>query len=404
MVSDATRSVVDDDRRTDDQQRPAPVVSITDATKKFERHDKTTVVAVDHLSLDVGTSEMVVLLGPSGCGKTTLLRCVAGLEDPDSGSIAIGGHVVSSPKRRSSVPPENREIGMMFQTYALWPHMSVWHNVSYPLRVRGFGKTETKEKTTKVLELVGITHLRDEYPGRLSGGQQQRVGLARSLVAEPRVVLFDEPLSNVDAKVREELRLEIVTMQKQLGFGALYVTHDQEEAMQIADRLVVLESGGIAAQGAPDQVYKRPSSRYVADFIGASNQFSGTVVDRAEDGSVDVDTEIGELRAAGASFSTGDAVVAVLRPHHVTITPTPSGNEDCHGEVVARMFMGAYVQYVVDVGQQLFRVWAEENEDFYDGAKVGLRVPSDRVTLVPDDLPANDRDTPTTEPSDRSYG
>ncbi|MBV9811555.1 MAG: ABC transporter ATP-binding protein, partial [Acetobacteraceae bacterium] len=254
----------------------AVLVSIRDLRKTYPGR-RTGPPALGGISLDVAPGEFVVLLGPSGCGKTTLLRCIAGLEQADAGEILLAGDVVFSAQRGIALPPEERRLSMVFQSYALWPHMSVAENVAFPLRSTRLTRAETEDRVRRVLELVALDGLADAYPGRLSGGQQQRVALARALVANSRLVLFDEPLSNLDAKVRDRLRGELSTLQRQLGFGAVYVTHDQAEALALADRLVVMQAGRIAQVGPPVDVYLAPGSRYVADFLGGANEIAGTL-------------------------------------------------------------------------------------------------------------------------------
>jgi iron(III) transport system ATP-binding protein len=268
VTIEATMSESDTGMRTE----APPSIVVTDLVKTFQRANRTQVVPIDHISLTVAQGEFVVLLGPSGCGKTTLLRCIAGLETASQGKISINGRPVFDAAMHLNEPPERRRLGMIFQSYALWPHLTVRQNVGYPLKARGVKRAEIKGRVEEILSVVGIGEVADQLPGRLSGGQQQRVALARALVAEPDLVLFDEPLSNVDAKVREELRAELVQMQRRLGFTALYVTHDQAEAMELADRIAVLRSGKIAQLDKPAVVYRRPTDRYVADFVGSVNE------------------------------------------------------------------------------------------------------------------------------------
>ena len=228
-------------------------------------------------SLSVGRGEFVTLLGPSGCGKTTTLRCVAGLERPDAGEIRIGDEVVASAGRGIYLYPEHRNIGMVFQSYAVWPHMTVFENVAYGLRVRRIAAAEIRERTTRALELVGLDHLAERYATKLSGGQRQRVALARAIVYEPRVVLFDEPLSNLDAKLREQMRIELVRLQQEVGITSIYVTHDQAEALVMSDRVVVMDKGVIQQIDDPQTIYARPANTFVANFIGVANLMEGVV-------------------------------------------------------------------------------------------------------------------------------
>src|ERR1700716_1337246 len=244
--------------------------------------------AVDGVSFAVPAGEIVVLLGPSGCGKTTTLRCVAGLEHPTSGEISIGGRVVSSPERGILVPPRSRDLGMVFQSYAVWPHMTVRQNVIYPLKHRKITRADANRKVDEVLELVGLSEYADRPVGALSGGQMQRVALARSIVYRPQLLLLDEPLSNLDAQLRLRLRRGLRALLKKTGMTALYVTHDQAEAVVLGDRIGVMRDGKLLQMGTPDQIYNRPADLFVANFTGATNELPGTLVScNGEFGTVD---------------------------------------------------------------------------------------------------------------------
>ena len=236
--------------------------------------------AVDGVSFHVAAGEIVVLLGPSGCGKTTTLRCVAGLEHPTAGRISIGTRVVSAPEDGVQVPPRQRDIGMVFQSYAVWPHMTVWQNVAYPLRHRGVARAEVDRRVAEVLELVGLSEFAQRSVVALSGGQMQRVALARSLVYGPQLLLLDEPLSNLDAQLRLRLRDDLRRIIKQTGVTAVYVTHDQAEAVVLGDRIGVMRDGKLLQMAAPDEIYNRPADLFVANFTGATNELAGTLVSR----------------------------------------------------------------------------------------------------------------------------
>ncbi len=246
-------------------------IEIQNLFKRFKN-----VVAINHIQLEVNKGEMLTLLGPSGCGKTTTLRCIAGLERPDEGDIVIDGKPMLS---QGFVQPSKRGIGMVFQNYAVWPHMKVYNNIVYGLKIQRLSRQSIKEKAQKVLELVGLDGLEDRYPAQLSGGQQQRVALARALVGNPKVLLLDEPLSNLDAKLREELRFEIKSLVRRMGITSVYVTHDQAEAMVISDRVAVMQSGNVVQIGNAQEIYQKPANRFVADFIGTMNFMSGEVVE-----------------------------------------------------------------------------------------------------------------------------
>ena len=331
------------------------VVSIRDLVKRFRREDGTVAAALDGVSFDVHPGEFLVLLGPSGCGKTTLLRTIAGLETPDAGEIAIHGQVCFSTRTKEFVPTELRGISMIFQSYALWPHMSVFDNIAYPLRnvQRRQRKSaqQIKKAVEHVLNLVGIPELIGQYPGQMSGGQQQRVALARALVAGTGLVLFDEPLSNVDAKVRDQLRYELVSMQRELGFAAIYVTHDQDEAMSMAHRIAVLGSGKILQIAPPRDVYFAATSLDVARFVGKTNELEG-VVTGLTGGEATVTTTLGEFVgvAGTVDMKVGDAVVLNWRPEHTAWhNEVPEEGNRYQGVVRGEVFLGAHVDYHVTV-------------------------------------------------------
>src|ERR671913_1477058 len=269
------------------------IVSLRGLTKKFAD-----AAAVDDLHLEIGDGEFVSLLGPSGCGKTTTLRLIAGFLQPDAGEICVGGGVISSTSHL--VPPERRSMSMIFQSYAVWPHMTVFQNVSYGLKFKKMSRHEIDSKVIKLLQVVHLDVLKDRYPSELSGGQQQRVALARALVVEPQILLMDEPLSNLDANLREEMRFEIRRLHEEFGITTLYVTHDQAEAMVISDRIAVLDRGRVAQVGTGDELFHQPRTRFVAEFIGKTNVVDGTAVgtDRVAHGAV-------TLRVAGGGLTPG---------------------------------------------------------------------------------------------------
>jgi len=253
-------------------------VSIKHLNKAFDGR----VNAIKDLSLQIRDGEFFVLLGPSGCGKTTTLRCIAGLEDPDAGEIRIANDLVLAPQQGIFVPPEKREMGMVFQSYALWPHMTVWDNVAYPIKTRRKVAKKEKQQIFKTLQLVGLEDFIQRYPSELSGGQQQRIALARALVNEPRVLLFDEPLSNLDASLRIKLRMQLRNLQKEVGYTAIYVTHDHSEALALADRIAVMRSGYLEQIGTPSEIFLKPKSKYVAEFVGFENILEAQITAKAE--------------------------------------------------------------------------------------------------------------------------
>src|SRR5215204_5685581 len=276
--------------------------------------------AVDDVGFRVAAGEIVVLLGPSGCGKTTTLRCIAGLEHPTGGEIAIGGNVVSAPERGLLVPPRLRNIGMVFQSYAVWPHMTVRQNVSYPLRHRRVARAEMKRKVDQVLELVGLSEYAERPVTALSGGQMQRVALARSLVYDPQLLLLDEPLSNLDAKLRLRLRDDLRRIIKDAGVTAVYVTHDQSEAVVLGDRIAVMRDGKMLQLAAAVDIYNRPADLFVANFTGASDLLAGHVVERnGEFGTVEVSSGDRLTAWLPASVAAGEAVNIAVRPENVRL-------------------------------------------------------------------------------------
>src|SRR6202158_3452209 len=306
--------------------------------------------AVDGVSFAVPAGEIVVLLGPSGCGKTTTLRCVAGLEHPTAGAISIGGRIVSSPADGVMVPARQRGIGMVFQSYAVWPHMTVAQNVRYPLKHRGVGRAEAERKVTEALDLVGLAEYANRPVVSLSGGQMQRVALARSMVYRPHLILLDEPLSNLDAKLRVRLRDDLRRILKQTGMTALYVTHDQSEAVVLGDRVGVMRDGKLLQMGSPDPIYNRPADLFVANFTGASNLLAGRVLDRnGEFGTIEA-VSGDRLRAwLPASMVAGAAVKIVVRPENVRCGAGGRATTQCTARVLARRYEGAQTVYELAV-------------------------------------------------------
>jgi len=366
-------------------------VSIRNLRKEFRRRNGDRVVAIDNVSLDIMSGQLVVLLGPSGCGKTTLLRCIAGLEQPDSGRIEISGRCVFDSDAGVSVPAERRDISMMFQSYALWPHMTAFENIEYAVRSRGKTRAYAEERCTQTLDQIRISELRNSYPSQMSGGQQQRVALARALAVEPQVILFDEPLSNVDAKLRDQLRLELALMQRRLHFSGVYVTHDQIEALQLADLVAVMGSGRVHQLGTPKQIYNSPVSKYVATFIGQANELSGTVTD-AEDGSEGTErtvrTAIGDLRCrlAAGTCSRGDNVAVIVRPENVQVSTAPTNSSNCwRAKIDATIFSGVYSDYRLTVGEAVIVAWTSQRDLLADHAEVYVTIDPRQALAFPID-------------------
>ena len=342
--------------------------------------------AVDDVSLAVGRSELVTLLGPSGCGKTTTLRAVAGLEDPTVGSIKLNGLTVYSAVERRNTPAEKRGVSMVFQSYAIWPHMTVFDNVAYGLRVRKMPAAEITANVHRVLDLVQMRDYADRPSSKLSGGQQQRVAVARAIAFSPDVLLFDEPLSNLDAKLRVTMRVELRELQKRLGITALYVTHDQEEALAISDRVIVMNGGKIEQIGTPEEIYRHPRTLFVADFVGNANIIKGTASGgRAADGTIAFAAEDGfALRAispdpdriTGANVAVQAAYVDIV-PANQTDAPNATG-----GIIHRRMFHGDFIQYVVDwpAGQIIVR--RPPTDLFEEGSAVTISFSPEHCVLL----------------------
>lgn len=315
-------------------------IRIEDVSKRYGA-----TVALDRVSLTIEDRELFFLLGPSGCGKTTLLRSLAGFVQPDSGQISIGKEVVTH------LPPRSRDTAMVFQAYALWPHMTVAQNVAYGLKVRGVDKAEMSRRVEQALKLVRMEGFGDRRPNQLSGGQQQRVALARALVVQPRVLLLDEPLSNLDARLRDELREEVRRLHAETGLTMVYVTHDQKEALSLADRLAVLEKGRVVQVGPPLEVYNRPVNRFVAGFLGDSNFLPGTV--RRLDGkSCEVETKVGDLIGVpvGECPGVGSSVTCSVRPHALSVAASEAVPNTIRAMVEQTAFLGELLHVRVKAG------------------------------------------------------
>ncbi len=364
-----------------------PRISVRNLAKTY-RTRRGDVPALRGVSMDVAEGEVMVLLGPSGCGKTTLLRCVAGLEYPDSGEITVQGSTVYSSEQGISRPPEQRHLSMVFQSYALWPHMTVADNVAYPLRQ---GKTkpskaEVADRVGSVLSTVGLDKYGASYPGQLSGGQQQRVALARALVASSGVILFDEPLSNLDAKVRERLRDELLSLQQEIKFTALYVTHDQTEAAALGNHIAVMEVGGVAQLGTPTEIYNRPASRYVADFVGSANEIAGRVI--ADDGDrLRLETPLGVLvgTPASPSLHVGDNAKIMFRAEHCKIGSTVSGHNQLTCRVERSIFLGSHMEHLIKAGDQRLMLKSMDGGVLEAGTEVAVQLDPALARIFPAD-------------------
>ncbi len=357
----------------------APQIELEGLTKSYSGES----AAVVDLSLAIAAGEFITLLGPSGCGKTTTLRLIAGYLAPDAGSIRVSGRLLSSP--RGVVAPEERGMGMVFQNYAVWPHMTVFANVAFGLKLRKVAKAAARERVLRVLELVNLAGLEDRYPSELSGGQQQRVALARSLVVEPAILLLDEPLSNLDAKLRERMRSELKQLQRRTGITFVYVTHDQSEALALSDRIAVMHQGRLQQFGAPREVYRRPANRVVADFMGLVNLVAGTVV-RVDAGGTGI-VEAGPLRlpvTLPEGTVTGARIELAIRPENVTLDPVQGGARESYAaRIEEQSYLGNMNEYVVSVGDLRLRVQAGSEADFAPASAARISIDSEQCTVFP---------------------
>ncbi|MBI4789119.1 MAG: ABC transporter ATP-binding protein [Chloroflexi bacterium] len=346
-------------------------------TKRFPaRGTAGEVTAVDDISLNIEKGQFVTLLGPSGCGKTTTLRLIAGFEFPTSGHITLDG------QRLEDVPPNRRDMAMVFQSYAIFPHLNVFDNITYGLKIKKMSATEIRRKTEEVMKLTQLTGLHDRAPNQLSGGQQQRVALARALVVEPKVLLFDEPLSNLDAKLREEMRFEIRDLQKRLGITAIYVTHAQEEALVMSDLIAVINKGKLAQLGSPEEIYERPRSKFIADFIGLSDFIPARVES--------FDAETAQVTVGSATLTvtsmpgivTGQTATLFIRPNDVAFVNDSQAENILCGTVKQATYLGDVVDYRVRVENLLVRVQAPSTHRRAVGEPVRLHLPTERCHII----------------------
>ncbi|MGB8930071.1 MAG: ABC transporter ATP-binding protein [Anaeromyxobacteraceae bacterium] len=353
------------------------------------------VKAAQDVTIDVPEGHFFTLLGPSGCGKTTTLRSIAGLERPKSGEISVNGVPVYSASRGIFVQPNQRGFGMVFQSYAIWPHMDVFTNTAFPLQVgkRNFSRSEIDAKVMKVLAAVQLDHLRDREATKLSGGQQQRLALARALVMEPKLLLLDEPLSNLDAKLRELMRFELKRLQRELGITTVYVTHDQSEALALSHQVAVMNQGHIQQIGTPRQIYERPVNQFVADFVGTTNFLDGIVVgpDSVENMYV-IDTEIGRLRSHAAEpMRAGDKVSLSVRPEDVELfetQPEDSAALPMKGLVDQKVFLGEAMDFRVKVGDRILLSRVHPSVRTPIGDPIWARIqPGKSVAMAADEMP-----------------
>lgn len=345
------------------------------------------VAAVDDVSFDVDRGEFITLLGPSGCGKSTTLRLIAGLERPDSGEVHVAGRVLSDARRGRFVAPEKRGMGMVFQSYAVWPHMTVFENVAFPLRVRHCPSTEVQRRVTDVLDTIGLAAMADRPATLLSGGQQQRVALGRALVSDPTVLLLDEPFSNLDARLREGMRLELGHLQRRLGVTTIFVTHDQTEAMMLSDRVFVMNAGHVEQVGTPREVYERPASRFVMDFLGGINTLPGVCL-RADDGSSRVRLPDGSSLEAvmPPGVEHGGAVAVAFRSADVALSVADRNSDANTGwpaTVAAVAYMGGREEYLLQLADGSEIKAERTTENVTPGTPVRASVPADRLRVWP---------------------
>jgi iron(III) transport system ATP-binding protein len=369
------------------------MISVQGLVKRFGDH-----VAVDGIDLQIRESEFFTLLGPSGCGKTTTLRCIAGLEVPDAGEIRLGDEVVA--RGRHSVPTYRRDLGMVFQNYAVWPHMTVFDNVAFPLRVgarRGTPGEVVRKRVERALETVGLEGLGARMATQLSGGQQQRLSLARAIVREPKVLLLDEPLSNLDSRLRQRMRIELALIQRQLGITTLFVTHDQVEALSMSDRIAVMSEGRIVQQGPPREIYHEPTTAFVARFIGSTNLIEGRVagVD-GQDGPVRVETKIGEIVAEHSTrLAVGAQVDVAVRPEDIVVhrEAAATGKSTATtntfvAQVVIAQFVGGSVDALVEADGVQLRLLTSSRARWRPGDMVSFELPPALCRILPRDAVA----------------
>ena len=354
-------------------------IELLNLTKRFGE-----VLALDHIDITVEDGELVALLGPSGCGKTTTLRCIAGFETPDEGKILADG------KLMNNLPPEKRDVGMVFQNYALFPHMTVYDNVAFGLRMRKIPEDDIKKKINQIMDVVGLKGFNQRYPRELSGGQQQRVAIARALVINPNLLLLDEPLANLDAKLREEMRFYLKTLQRNIGITLIYVTHDQSEALVLADRVIVMFEGRIHQDGSPTEIYKQPKTWNVANFIGLIN-FLDARFEKKEAELVTVSTQYGPINCHDfeqRSYPSAHQVKLGVRPESISLYDQNANIPDLNslpGTIADKVYMGNVIDYRVDIGDNChFRVQANPTVDFEVGDPCQVTFSSQDAWIVPE--------------------
>ena len=384
------------------------MLTISDLSKSYVSGEGDTVMAVDDVDLSIKSGEFFTLLGPSGCGKTTTLRCIAGLEVAERGTIVIGDQTAFSSTDRRLLRTNERDISMVFQSYAIWPHMTVFENVAFPLQAAGVAKPDIRSKVNDALELVGLGALGGRSATELSGGQQQRVALARAIVKDAKVLLLDEPLSNLDAKLRVQMRAELRDLQRRLGITTVYVTHDQDEALSLSDRIALMQDGKVLEVGSPVQLYMQPRNVFTAEFVGQAQLHACTVVEASDD-EVTVDTSIGQFRSSTFPNDMRSGKGSLLiRPEHIEIarrgadvSDAVPGHNRVVGKVVSKTFSGNISDCVVDVRGERLALQALSITPVEPGEWVELHIPVDRCVLI-EGLPSSRRtDSAQAESADR---
>jgi ABC-type Fe3+/spermidine/putrescine transport system ATPase subunit len=341
---------------------------------------------VDDISFTVAPGEFFTLLGPSGCGKTTTLRLLAGLETPDAGEIVLDGRCLAAPEKGICVPPDKRHVGMMFQSYAIWPHLTVFENVAFPLRVRREPGAVIRKRVLETLEIVGLGGLEGRSATQLSGGQQQRVALARAIVYTPSLLLLDEPLSNLDVKLREQMRVELRALQQRLNLAVVYVTHDQAEAMSLSDRIAMFNKGRLEQVGSPMEIYERPQTRFVGDFLGRTIIVHGTMRRHAGQDWVDVDGSgrIVVNGQANGAFGDGQAMRILSRPEDIAILPMGEmAANQVAGKIERITYMGDHLEYTISAAGLSLVLPATKREKYPVGSAVRLAFDPAAVTILP---------------------
>ncbi len=361
--------------------------------KEYPNEHGQIVKAAQNITFEVPQGKLFTLLGPSGCGKTTTLRSIAGLEKPDSGEISVSGRTVYSAEKKIFIPPNQRDFGMVFQSYAIWPHMTVFENAAFPLRVgsKKFSKQQIEDKVMRVLHVVALEGLESREATKLSGGQQQRLALARALVMEPQLLLLDEPLSNLDAKLRERMRFELKRLQRELGITTIYVTHDQSEALALSHEIAVMNEGHIVQVGTARQIYELPQNQFVADFIGSTNFLNGTVVAAQKEANYyKVHTDSGDLISYSVdSLRKGDKVVISVRPENIYVSERrPDQANIWEATVTAKIFLGEYLDFQLQVGERLLQARVHPSLKTPVDSKVYLGMDPEKCVAIPDSSPA----------------